>query len=91
MTSNFRIRFQRDNGNLHINLRGDFDGTSAQVLLDALKRNCDDEHKIFVHTNGLNNVYPFARGVLKNHLPYLKGKLADIIFTGKNRVILVTE
>ena len=75
MASNFRIRYRRNNGHLYINLKGDFDGSSAQVLSDALKRNCVKKHKIFVDTSGLKQVYPFGRHVLQGELSGLIARL----------------
>jgi len=43
MASNFNILFKRKNGDLHIDLKGDFDGSSAKILYNALKRNCDED------------------------------------------------
>lgn len=91
MAYNFTIRFQRKNANLHMNLKGDFDGSSAHVLSEALKRNCDDAHKIFVHTSGLRRVYPFGRDVLQSNLSGLKRKSAKIIFTGEKGTFLAPE
>jgi hypothetical protein len=85
MASNFTMRFQRKNGNLHINLRGDFDGSSAHVLLNALKRNYDDVHKIFVETSGLKTVAPFGREVLQSNLLGLRTRPDKIIFGGGNK------
>lgn len=82
MASNFTIRFHRRNRNVHINLRGDFDGSSACVLFNALKKNCDNEDKIFVDTSGLRQVSPFGRGVLQNNLSGQERKWANITFTG---------
>jgi hypothetical protein len=38
MASNFKILVHRNSENLHLKLTGDFDGTSAQKLLNALLR-----------------------------------------------------
>jgi anti-anti-sigma regulatory factor len=91
MASNFTMRFQRKNRNLHIHLRGDFDGSSAHVLLNALKRKDDDAHKIFVETSGLRIVTPFGRDVLQGNLSELKAKPGKIIFGGRNKASLAPE
>jgi anti-anti-sigma regulatory factor len=88
MASNFTMRFQRKNGNLHIKLSGDFDGSSAHVFLNALKRNYADAHKIFVETSGLKTVSAFARQVLQSYLPGLNVNPDKIIFGGRNRASL---
>jgi anti-anti-sigma regulatory factor len=54
MASNFTMRFQRSNGSLDIIIKGDFDGSSAHELLEALRRKSNDMQKIIVNTDGLN-------------------------------------
>jgi len=82
MASNFTIRFRRKNSELHINLKGDFYGSSAHMLLNALRKNCDTGDKTYVDTSGLTRVSPFGLDVLKSNLIDLKGKSANIIFIG---------
>ncbi|MBN2125478.1 MAG: hypothetical protein JW821_14365 [Deltaproteobacteria bacterium] len=84
MASNFTIRFQRRNGDLHIHLNGDFDGTSAHVLLNALERNVQEEQRIYVNTAGLKDVAPFGREVLQANLSVLKANSDKIVFIGKD-------
>jgi hypothetical protein len=84
MASNFTMRFQKENGNLHINLRGDFDGSSAYILFNALKRNYDDSNKIFVETRGLRKVSPFGRDTLQSNLSEFKGSPSKIFFVRAN-------
>jgi len=81
MALNFRVIHHRTNNNLHLKLRGDFDGSSAYELVNILK-NCDNAGKIFVHTNYLNTIYPFGLRVFQNNLRKPSGQ---IIFIGKNR------
>ena len=84
MASNFTIRSRRKNNELHINLKGDFDGSSAQMLLNALRKNCDTGHKTYVDTSGLTRVSPFGLDILKSNLTDLKGKSTNIIFIGEH-------
>ncbi|MBN1102313.1 MAG: anti-sigma factor antagonist [Deltaproteobacteria bacterium] len=84
MASNFTIRFQRKNGDLHIGLKGDFDGSSAHVLLNAIGRNIEETQRILVDTSGLRRVSPFGRDVLHANLSVLKLRLGKIIFIGKH-------
>ena len=88
MASNFTMRFQRNNGDLFITLNGDFDGSSARVLLDALKRNFLKNRHIAVDTNGLRDIHLFGCQVLQRDLSDLKKRATEIIFSGKNRHIL---
>ena len=83
MASNFKIHLHRRNREVHINLKGDFDGSSACVLFNALKSDCGNKDEIFIHTNGLGQVFPFGRGVLNANFSRLKNKLSNINFTGE--------
>lgn len=83
MAINFNILFQRKNGDLHIDLKGDFDGSSAKILCNALKRNCDEEQKVIVNTNKLGRIYRFGRYTFESDCTSLRHKTATIIFTGK--------
>jgi len=74
-----------------MNLRGDFDGSSAHVFLNALKRNYDDALKIFVETNGLKTVSQFGRDVLQSNLSELRANPGKIIFSGENKASLSPE
>lgn len=84
MASNFKM-FRHVNGDsLHINLRGDFDGSSAYELISALKKSFAAAHRVFVHTAELKRVYPFGCGVLQDKLGLPKEQMGALIFTGEN-------
>lgn len=91
MAKNFRISTHRNDENLHLKLMGDFDGTSAFELLNVLKGKSDRTSKVFIHTSGLRNIYPFGLNVFHNNLNVLKGKLAELVFTGENASRLAPE
>jgi len=91
MASNFTMRFQRNNGSLDIIIKGDFDGSSAHALLEALRRKSDDMQKITVNTDGLKNIYDFGLTVFQGHLPSLNRQIEEIVITGKNRVIFASR
>ena len=82
MAVNFRIHTHLNTDSLHLKLFGDFDGTSAHQLINVLERNCKGTRKVFIHTNCLKEVYPFACGVLHNHLNTIRGQYKSLIFTG---------
>ena len=91
MAKNFRISTHRNDENLHLKLMGDFDGTSAFELLNVLKGKSDRTSKVFIHTSGLRNIYPFGLNVFHNNLNVLKGKLVELVFTGENASRLAPE
>jgi hypothetical protein len=82
VASNFRISVHRNSDSLELRLQGDFDGTSACELLNALKENCDDADSVLIHTSGLKEIYPFGRDTFQNNLYTLKGKNIHFTFTG---------
>ena len=82
MAVNFRISTHRNSDSLHLRLVGDFDGTSAHELLNVLRKNRRGTSRVFIHTNCLKEVYPFACGVFHNHLNTIKGQFKSLIFTG---------
>jgi hypothetical protein len=82
MASNFRISVNRKKDSLCLKLIGDFDGTSACELLNALKDKCNYSDIVFIHTSGLKEIYPFGRDTFQNNLYTLKDKKVHITFTG---------
>ena len=84
MASNFNIRLTVKRGNLYIELKGDFDGSSAMQLLNELENSLSGVEKIFINTNDLKDIHPFGKVVFENHLS--NGKFTDIVFTGTNRM-----
>jgi hypothetical protein len=69
----------------------DPNGSSAYVFLNAIRRNCDDAHKIFVETSRLKTISPFGRQVFQNDHPELKMNPDKIILGGKNKASLAPE
>jgi len=85
MASNFKITRHKNKESLHLQLAGDFDGSSAHELINILKGKDCCQGKIFVHTDGLRKILPFGREVFQNNCFYLPRKrLVSLRFTGKN-------
>jgi anti-anti-sigma regulatory factor len=91
MASNFRISIHRNSDNLHLKLAGDFDGTSAHLLLNALKTNSSGASSIFIHTNCLKHIDPFGRNVFLNNLVEIKKESLRLVFTGEHSNQLAPE
>ncbi len=84
MAMNFRTIVSRERDTLHLELEGDFDGSSALELIHALLENCGSASRVMIHTNGLKEVHPFGRAVFQKSLPGA-GKLnSSIIFMGEH-------
>ena len=84
MAHNFKIFMHRTVDNLHINLKGDFDGSSAFELLNTLKENLNSTKRILIDTNKLKKIYPFGREVFNYNLSKLKDHRIRIQFIGPN-------
>lgn len=84
MAENFKISVRRNRESLHLKLAGDFDGISAYELLNVLKRNCNPNSKVFIHTGALREVHPFGVNVFHKNLGFLKGRSIQLIFIGEN-------
>jgi len=92
MAVNFRIQRHRKNDELHLNLIGDFDGSSAMELLHELRRHVGKARKIYVHTCFVSSMMPFGEEVFKKQFR-LSGKNPDkLVFTGRygNRMVFQT-
>jgi hypothetical protein len=82
MAQNFKIFMYRTIDNLHINLKGDFDGNSAFELLNTLKKNLNSTKRILIDTNNLKKIYPFGQEVFDHNLSKLKDHRIRIQFIG---------
>ena len=92
MATNFKISVHRNGENLHLNLRGDFDGTSAHELLSALNKYVNQSTvRVFMHTSCLSMIHPFGLDVFHGNLSSVKGKSLDLLFTGENASRLAPE
>jgi hypothetical protein len=82
MASNFRISAHRNSDNLHLKLLGDFDGSSAWELVNAIKKDSRVK-KIFIHTNSLESINPFCCDTFQKNLAGLNLQPTRVLFTGE--------
>ena len=85
MAVNFQIFFQTNKESLFIKLGGDFDGSSAHELLNALKERGPNFYHIHIDTNDLKTIYPFGRDVFEKNFKTFRKQLNNIIFAGENK------
>ena len=83
MATNFKIGTHRNDENLHLKLKGDFDGTSAHELLDVVRKSAARTSRIFIHTGSLRDIHPFGLTVFRSNLDVLRGQFAELVFTGE--------
>ena len=89
MSSNFKIFYHFNSDNLHLKLAGDFDGSSALELVNALKENQSKFEKIVINTCELASIHPFGLSVFRNNFSVDKVS-CPLTFTGKfgNRIAI---
>ena len=85
MAMNFKIFHLKRSHSVHLNLDGDFDGTSAHELINALKSCGPDVHQVFINTNGLKSVHPFGQVVLYRNLAGIHVHGRNLVFIGNHR------
>ncbi|MGB5158981.1 hypothetical protein [Desulfobacterium sp. N47] len=83
MASNFRITAHQSKANLYLELMGEFDGSSATVLVNALKKYSSKNKNIVINTSGLYLIHPFGLGVLQKECMANKS-LHGLRFIGKH-------
>jgi hypothetical protein len=87
MATNFKMNIQRTLDKLTIHLTGDFDGSSAWELINAIRENRSNSKSIQIDTGELKTVYPFGREVFnKNIFLNLNDERIRVKFSGPNAV-----
>ena len=91
MAQNFKIFLHKNESNVHIKLKGDFDGSSAQELCNVLEKHLNDENKVFINTSGLSEIHPFGLNIFNKMYTQKICISYNITFTGnhKKRITLV--
>ena len=84
MASNFQLLSYRNKDSLHLQLYGDFDGSSAHELINTLKKNGSEFIQIFIDTNDISKLYPFGVDVFQKNKAIAK-KCSSFIFIGKHQ------
>jgi hypothetical protein len=84
MASNFNITQNRGRRGVHLQLSGDFDGSSALELIRILKNHVGQTPSVFIHTNGISEVLPFGCDVFQRRCTPFKRRRTALIFRGKH-------
>ena len=84
MASNFHISSFKTRDSLHLKLAGDFDGSSAYELINALTEQGKGFYEIFIDTNDLEVIHPFGKDVFEKNLRSSNRLFRNIVFIGKN-------
>lgn len=84
LATNFKILFHRSEGSLHLKLIGDFDGSSAHVLINAIESHGYRMNRFFIHTCGLRKINSFGKAVFKSNFCRVNKPTNHFVFTGEN-------
>ena len=85
MASNFKLISYRKRDCIHFKLNGDFDGSSAFELINALSEERIRIKKIFIDTSNITIIHSFGREVFRRNIKTLKYQFHELVFVGKNK------
>lgn len=83
MSTNFQVRFKKQNGNLHVYPSGDFDGSSANELIYLLYRKYDGRSEVVIDTHKLRNVLPFGSRTFQGNFKACRIPRSRLSFKGE--------
>jgi anti-anti-sigma regulatory factor len=86
MALNFEIIADKTGDGFSLNLKGDFDGTSAYELVYAIKKLADKPVRIYVNTSELKRVHPFGLDVFDRAIRFSGRNSAKLIFRGNQSI-----
>jgi hypothetical protein len=84
MASNFMISMDRNDQMLTVRLIGDFDGNSANQLIEALEGNRAGVSIAMIETSGLSHLDPGGKNLFHKEIHSLKDFCYRLVFTGRN-------
>lgn len=84
MANNFHITTQREGDAIHLQLNGNFDGSSAMELIFAIGRHGTSAQRIFIDTEKLEVLAPFGSQVFIKRAFLPRTLWQKLIFTGKH-------
>jgi hypothetical protein len=91
MSMNFQINYKRQNGDLHVDPVGDFDGSSAWELIHLLDAQYNGHGRVHIDTGRLRTVCPFGCNTFQCQF-YLSRVPADrLLFKGEKGHALAPE
>ncbi len=82
MSRNFKIDTRHDHGSVRLRLSGDFDGSSACELLNAIEDCKETALRVLVDTGGLKEVHDFGRAVFERGSSLTTRSSAEIVLVG---------
>lgn len=84
MSSNFQIYSFNTRESLHLELAGDFDGSSACELINKIIEYGKSFYEIFIDAHNLKIIHPYGRDIFQKELRAIKKQFNNITFIGRN-------
>ncbi len=91
MQTNFNIETQQRDGDLHVQTRGDFNGSSAMQLIHTLHEKYNGRGKVFIETNHLREICPFGCRTFQCRLDKHKLPVERLYFKGQKGLEMAPE
>ena len=91
MATNFRVTFKRNDGNLHVKARGNFDGNSAWELFNLLEDNYDGQEQIFIETGKIRTICPFGCSTFQCQISMSRIPKGRLFFRGEKGHVIAPE
>lgn len=83
MGARFQIDFRKSNGNLHIQPKGDLDGSAAWQLIRFIRDRYDGHGRIFIDTDHIRKICSFGSKTFKCNLDFAALPADRIFFKGE--------
>ncbi len=83
MSIHFQVTFRKNNGNLHVSPKGDFDGSSAWELVNLLQEQYEGTGRVFINTKNLRKVCSFGCRTFKCNIHLSRVPVNQLFFKGE--------
>ena len=83
MSTNFQVEFKLRNGNLYVQPKGVFDGSSAFYLVRMLKKKYNGQGEVVIDTQFLRTIIPFGCNVFQDQIHQCRIPSGKLSFTGE--------
>ena len=83
MRSDFKIKFRKSCGNLHVYLQGAFNGMCAWYLIKTIKKHYNGHGRVFVDTALLIEVLPAGVDIFKEYMTFQMMPLDRLFIKGE--------
>jgi hypothetical protein len=83
MDTDFQIAYTKQNGNLHIDTKGDFDGNSAWELVNLLAEQYNGTGQVVIDTHQLLEMCPFGCRMFRYQFKLCRVPAERVLFEGE--------